>query len=405
LNSNEHIRQLVDRVINGHASANDLEQLKEFLEDDADGIHSSMIESLLTGSGYKGDEFYDHEKWEDIAEKLMAKASAEENSVPIVALGKGNNRKILIGWAAAIAILFCAAAYLLMQNKESNVLAKQSSSFSSDVMPGEYGAVLQLGNGKKILLDSAKNGQLTTEGNVQIIKKNGSVTYISAGNKDIVQSNIISTPIGRQYQLILDDGTKVWLNAGSSLAYPSRFSGKVREVKMTGEVYFEVAKNVSMPFIVKVNDATIDVLGTQFNINAYADEPLVKTTLAEGSIRINYAKDHELLKPGQQAVIKNGQSGLNIKTANVSRVLSWKNGVFSFDHADIYSIMRQLARWYNVEVEYKGSFDSTDEFGGKILRNVNLSKVLELLQETKSVRFIIDGKKVTVMPYNNYSPK
>jgi ferric-dicitrate binding protein FerR (iron transport regulator) len=195
---------------------------------------------------------------------------------------------------------------------------------------------------------------------------------------------------------MLSDGSKVWLNAASSLRFPASFAGKERKVELLGEAYFEVAKNAAMPFKVKVNGMEVEVLGTHFNINSYENESTVRTTLLEGSVKINNNNSSSLLKPGQQAQVNKAGEIKIINNVDVEEAIAWKEGKFQFDRADIHDIMRQLARWYDVDVEYKGSVSS--HFGGTISRDVNLSQVLNMLHLTGEVKFQIEDRKVIVMP-------
>jgi ferric-dicitrate binding protein FerR (iron transport regulator) len=268
--------------------------------------------------------------------------------------------------------------------------------------------VLTLGNGQRVFLDSMGNGGQMTQGSVTVVKqKNGEIVYQGKSiNPDQLVYNELTVPRGsRIISLLLTDGTKVWLNAASSLRYPVVFAGSDRTVEITGEAYFEVAKDASRPFHVSVKGRAaatqIDVLGTSFNINAYADEPLVKATLVEGKIRVGQNGYSGLLEPGQQARTseKMGTTTQNISIvdhANIQQVLAWKNGSFSFDEADLASVMRELSRWYDVEVEFKES-SSGKKFGGEIPRNSSLSQALEMLM-ISGIRFQIIGKKVIVLP-------
>jgi ferric-dicitrate binding protein FerR (iron transport regulator) len=211
-----------------------------------------------------------------------------------------------------------------------------------------------------------------------------------------VDYNTLSNPRGSKViSLTLSDGTRVWLNAGSSLRYPASFASSAvnREVKITGEAYFEVAHDASKPFIVSKNDVSVTVLGTHFNVNAYDDESDIKITLLEGSVRVNKGSNTGLLKPGQQAQVSSSVKVLN--NTDVEQVMAWKNGKFSFNGSDIKTVMRELARWYDVNVEYKDEIKET--FFVKLDRNTNMSNVFRILQTTGAVHFKIEGKKVTVM--------
>ena len=200
--------------------------------------------------------------------------------------------------------------------------------------------------------------------------------------------------------MVLADGSKVWLNAASSLRFPAAFTGKERKVELMGEGYFEVAKNASMPFKVEVNGMEVEVLGTHFNINSYNDEPAIRTTLLEGSVKINKNNTTSLLKPGQQAEVNSAGEVRIINDAGIDEAVAWKNGKFQFDRADIYAVMRQIARWYDVDIEYKGAAIRS-HFGGTISRNVNLSQVLNMLHLTGEVKCEVNGKKIMVMPEPN----
>ena len=292
-------------------------------------------------------------------------------------------------------------SYFLLKSKEQKNEIAQTGNFTvgkNDVAPVKNTAVLTLSNGTSIVLDSSENGVLTTQGNTKISKLNGSLSSqkTSKTNTSETLYNTISTPNGGEYQLLLADGSKVWLNAASSLRFPANFVGKERKVELMGEAYFEVAKDPSMPFKVKLNGMEVEVLGTHFNINSYADEAAIRTTLLEGSIKINRPTASNLLKPGQQAMLdKNGKISV-VNDADLDEAIAWKEGKFQFDRADIHNVMRQLARWYNIDVGYKGTVAS--HFGGTISRDVNLSKVLGMLHLTGEVKFQVQGKRVTVMP-------
>lgn len=303
--------------------------------------------------------------------------------------------------AAVIIGMLSLGSYFFLNTTHGEHSMAQTGNLTvgkNDVVPGKNKAVLTLADGSSILLDSSQNGILATQGNTKVSKLNGSLSYhnISKSKTPETLYNTISTPNGGDYQLILADGSKVWLNAASSLRFPANFVGSERKVELTGEAYFEVAKNAAMPFKVKLSGMEVEVLGTHFNINSYADESAIRTTLLEGSIKINRPNASSLLKPGQQALMdKNGKVSV-INDADLDEAVAWKDGKFQFDRADIQNVMRQLARWYNIDVEYKGTVES--HFGGTISRDVNLSKVLGMLHLTGEVKFQVQDKKVIVMP-------
>jgi transmembrane sensor len=303
--------------------------------------------------------------------------------------------------AAAVIILAGAAVYFLTQSKPAEKTATiQKDIQPSDIDPGKEGAILTLVDGTTVILDNRGNGLVATQNGANVVLDNGQLVYNSSKGSTQHTYNTVTTPRGRQFQLVLSDGTKVWLNAGSSLRYPTAFIGKERKVEVTGEVYFEVAHlREDTPFFVKVNDQTeVQVLGTHFNINAYNDEASINTTLLEGSVRIINGSNKTLLKPGQQAQI-NSQSGSSIKVVNevdVEKVMAWKNGVFNFDDASLEEVMRQLQRWYDIEVIYEKGVP-TFEFVGKLGKDLPLSGVLRGLEVSK-VKFRVEGRKVVVLP-------
>jgi hypothetical protein len=268
-----------------------------------------------------------------------------------------------------------------------------------DIKPPQSSrATITLANGHKIYLDSTAKGILIRQGNVKLQKlADGEIIY--SGSSTNTEYNTLTNPRGsRPVTMTLTDGTKVWLNAGSSLTYPVAFTGKERKVEITGEAYFEVSRNTSRPFTVKKvqDDASILVLGTHFNVNAYDDEAVMKITLLEGAVKVSKGTNSSLLTPGQQAELKDGSIRL-INDADMDEVMAWKNGKFQFgEKTDIETIMRQLARWYDVETEYRGKVNR--HFWGSISRDANVSQVLKMLETTGIVHFKIEGRKVIVMP-------
>ncbi|GAO42700.1 FecR family protein [Flavihumibacter petaseus] len=315
--------------------------------------------------------------------------------------------------AAAIILLAVAGGgmRLLMKDKTEQPQPEQSITKSkpaeSDAMPGSNIATLVLADGSSVVLDSAANGEIASQGNSRIIKlPNDQIRYETAASSASIGFNTILTPKGGQYKLVLPDGTGVWLNAASSLKYPTAFTGRERRVTVTGEVYFEVAKmNNRMPFVVEKDGLEIRVLGTHFNVNTYADEPQFKITLLEGSVAIRNKSmaNPIVLVPGQQARFagENG-SGSNtgkpelLSDVDVEEVMAWKNGRFDFSNADIQTIMRQIARWYDLEVVFKGTVPQR-QFAGKITRNTNLSNVLKILEQS-NIHFEVENRTIVVKP-------
>lgn len=297
------------------------------------------------------------------------------------------NRMHILGRAASAAaiLLFIGfGAYFFSLRGEQEPASPEIAKIT-DAKPGGNKAVLTLADGSKIILDHINNGILVNQGNVVISKSvDGQLIYdasgVASGNDLKTGFNTITTPRGGQYQVVLPDGSKVWLNSASSIYFPTAFSGDERNVRVTGEAYFEVVKNQGIAFNVLANGTTIKVLGTHFNIMAYSDESSLKTTLLEGSVRVVSGKSATLIKPGEQAEVTDGN--IAVGSADIEEAVAWKNGYFYFKKTDIKSVMRQLSRWYDVDVEYKGHIPET-AFSGKMYRNVNASKLLDILSYFK----------------------
>ncbi|AOM80933.1 FecR family protein [Pedobacter steynii] len=297
--------------------------------------------------------------------------------------------------AAAASVVFVAGMALYFYSYQPSAEIKAPQQYSNDVPAGGNKAYLTLADGKKIVLSTATNGMLAQEGGVKITKTaEGQLVYTIAdeGKKSIGKYNRIETPIGGQYELQLPDGTRVWLNAASSLKYPASFSAlKQRSVELTGEAYFEVAKDKTKPFLVKSKGQEVEVLGTHFDVNAYPDEQSIKTTLIEGSVKLN---GQLTLKPGEQSVLSDGK--FNVKEVNAIDAADWKNGEFVFSNEPLTSIMRKVARWYGVGIIYTNDLGKIPTFSGSVSRSENISSVLNMLEETSNVRFTIAGKQIRV---------
>lgn len=271
-------------------------------------------------------------------------------------------------------------------------------------VPGGNKAILTLSDGRQVNLDESANGTVADQGNVQVSKlSDGKLAYNALQKPAIAVYNTLATPRAGQFSVSLPDGTKVWLNNASSLRYPVYFVGDTREVELTGEAYFEVAKDVRRPFRVKVRNSgagedggTIEVLGTSFNVMAYSDEEATRATLVDGSIRFVRQGNSRLLRPGEQSVARSEGVIKVLPHVNVEEITAWKNGFFHFDHTSLEETMRQLARWYDVDVEYKGSFGD-QSFVGKIQRNLDLPDVLKGL-ENEHVHFRMAGRRLQVIP-------
>ncbi len=284
------------------------------------------------------------------------------------------------------------------QKKALPAVAKASS--VKDLLPGGAKATLTLGDGSIVVLDSNSNGQIGVQGNTRVIKlNNGQVKYQKGENEEnhnAVVYNIITTPRGGQYKVVLADGSVVWLNASSSLKFPTEFRDSLRAVEITGEAYFEVAHNRLKPFRVKVNNMYVNVLGTNFNVMAYADEASINTTLLKGSIKLSSGEHSKLIKPGQQAKLNSKGNFQLAPDVDVEEAVAWKNGKFSYNSTDIKTIMRQVERWYDVEVVFEREGDL--HFTGELSRFVNVSQLLRKLELTNEVHFRIEKGRITVLP-------
>lgn len=300
--------------------------------------------------------------------------------------GRGRRRLV---WAAAAILILCIGVYFWKIQADNTVLQPPKQANTGDFKPGMTAATLIVEGGREISLDSSSIQKISVGQGAAILSNNGQIQYNNIGtapNKLVF--NTLRTSNGNQFRLVLPDGTKVWLNAASSIRYPVSFVGSKREVEVQGEVYFEVMHNDRQPFIVRANGHKIEDLGTSFNVHAYPTEHSVSTTLIEGVVKIG----HRVLKPGEQALIKDGI--MKVQTVDTSLVVAWKNGYFAFRQTPVKEVMRQLSRWYNVEVSYEGEIPDM-RFGGKISRYANASVALTILRKT-GLEFKVEGRKITV---------
>ncbi|WEK38227.1 MAG: FecR domain-containing protein [Candidatus Pseudobacter hemicellulosilyticus] len=298
------------------------------------------------------------------------------------------------GWAAAVLLVLLGAGtlYLLNQNPGRAVVVQEPG---QDIQPGKEGAILTLADGRQVVLDSLGNGVIAEQNGARVVLEKGKLNYLlSERSEQVLTYNTMSTPRGRQFMLQLPDGSRVWLNAASSLRYPTAFQGKERRVELTGEAYFEVAPNKGQPFFVTLNNqATVEVLGTRFNANAYGNEQQLDATLLEGSVRVVSGSSRVVLEPGQNARI-NGSIQVQ-READINQVIAWKNGLFNFEGKKLREVMRQLERWYDIEVVVQPEVPDI-EFYGEINRDISLAGMLKALK-LSDVRFAMDGRKLTVL--------
>lgn len=375
------------------------EERSEFMEfvnnDDSENELNILIEKDIKDG--LADRMITASRAEELYQLILEKGKKQANDIKPVRIIFTLRRMAVA--ASAVFMLGLATYFLLFDKNVKNAetgTATQQPRFKNDIPPGGNKAILTLADGSTIILDSASNGSLTKQGASKIIKlANGELVYKAGSQYTEMVYNKISTPKGGQYRLTLADGSKVWLNAASSLRYPASFSGGERKVELTGEAYFEVAKNTTMPFKVKAAGMEVRVLGTHFNINAYDDEATIKTTLLEGAVKITKGNKVQPLSPGQQAEINPAGEIKLLLSADTEETMAWKNGQFVFTGNDIQSVMRQLEKWYDIDVAYSGAL-TREEFVGIISRNVNISQILNMLEKTRTVHFEINDRKVIV---------
>lgn len=396
--SNARLSYLFNSYYNKTATKQEIEELFQLLDTTSDDELAALIRGAWDGLQIE-ESLFSSDKSLEILNRILP-AGAAVNSLEEEAIVNNDRRwpSIFRKFSAAAAILiFISVGTYFWLNPAPEPRAKIVSNVFHDAPPGGNKAILTLANGKTIILDSAQNGIIVKTANFEVNKtKDGQLVYhVVENNTQKPGLNTLSTPRGGQYQVVLPDGSKVWLNAASSIKFPSAFKGKIREVELKGEAYFEVAKNAAMPFKVKSTHAKIEVLGTHFNVRAYDDENAMKTTLVEGSVKITSGNLTNVLKPGDQAVL-NGDNGMKvINDVDADVETAWKNGLFQFKDASIEEIMRQAALWYNLNISFEGEIPKR-YFTGKISRNVKASEFLNMLKYT-GVKFRIEGENIIVM--------
>lgn len=366
------IAEIIERIVNNTATDEDL------------AVYNAWCDAQQTGKAETGDLL--------AQEVLVLERIHRQTSI---------SKSRVFPWrmavAAALTGILVGGSYLFWQtSRQPPRVAVTVPPAQPTATAGKNAATLTLANGSKILLSDSRAGKLTSQAGVDVTKSaDGSLEYKPVSNTGAVEYNTLSTARGEQYQITLSDGTKVWLNAATSLTFPASFAQQTeRSVEVHGEAYFEVASDPAHPFKVRAASQQIQVLGTSFNINNYADEPAAKTTLLEGAIKINGT---QVLKPGQQAITASNGT-LKVINADTNSTIAWKNGYFEFRDENIYDVMRKIARWYNMEVVYEGDIP-TNEMEGTISRFENVSKVLSTIEKAGIIKFRIAEKKIYVSKY------
>lgn len=394
----QRLKYLLNQYVQKTADSSELQELFLMLEKDWDHLSIEMEASGID--------------WHKMLDAITVNKSKAKAASRMTILTKSFMR-----YAALILVVIGLGVWFWYRDSTKAVQANiHESVTANEIAPGCEGAILTLANGSKIVVDSLPNGIIASQNGCQVVLQNGQLAYTLTGDMPAFGSyNTMATPKARQFQIALPDGTKAWLNSASSIRYPTRFSGKKRVVEITGEVYFEVAKNPGLPFTVQVSGGTeILVLGTHFNVNSYTDEEAVKTTLLEGAVQVTSNPVpggvepgvSVSLKPGQQAQIRHSDmlttkiktgNKIQVHQANIEKVMAWKNGLFNFDNAGVGEVMRQISRWYDIDVVYQNGIPDI-YFSGEISRNISLAGLLKGLQKA-GVRFRIeDGKKLIVLP-------
>jgi len=362
-------------------------------------LYQQLVQRYLTNKATKEElDLFFHLLEQGKLDAYLQEAPLVENDVaPVLPIAVKEKKLaksyVFLRYAVAASLMLATLTVILLMTKnnptEQQPVAQTTT--APQAAPGTKKAVLTLSSGQSIQLGGSS--QNITDRGANIITNNNAVMYEAKETEAIVY-NTIATPKGGEYQVTLPDGTKVWLNAESSLRYPTSFTGSERRVELNGEAYFEVAKNLKQPFVVRSGEAAVKVLGTHFNIMAYQDEPIFKTTLAEGSVALSKNGRQEILKPGQGGIITSGTNDIIVASTDVEQDLAWKNGNFYFQKTELSTIMKQLARWYDLEIRYAGAVPRK-RFVGKISRYTNLSDVLDVLR-LSDIKFSMTGKTLTV---------
>lgn len=386
---------LLDRYVHRLCTEEEKQELMALMDDPAnDGVIRDLVDKIVAETGIE------RTLSETSAAAILQTILGADTSSGMVYHQKTVSTRRIIHrrWLQVAAVLITAAGLLYLfadgnGEKDASPVVQMNAEIS--VHPGGDRAYLTTADGRTVSLDSLSNGVL---GGVQenVVKEGGMLTYtpLSAG-QDEVAHNTLSTPRGGQFAIVLSDGTKIWLNASSSLYYPTFFTGSEREVALTGEAYFEVAPDKQKPFLVNVGDMRVEVLGTHFNVNAYSNESAIRTTLLEGSVVVRDGTASAKLRPGQEGVVSwnDGQLAV-VDDADIATAVAWKHGMFQFSKADIQTVMRQVSRWYNVDVIYGGELPK-QVFDGKISRSAELSDMLEILK-LSDVELSVEGNKIMI---------
>ncbi len=399
LKPDKYYRELLESFVNNRLPPKKINELLDFI-DKHPGVYEELSEDMALHEKIKeragnADDKMTSASAERIRAELLNNTSLTTMPGDVVRLpSRGSIKKFYYLAAASVIAAFCIIALLvLLPSKEKNSVVMHQAQTIQQLASND-GAILILGTGRQISLDTVSNGKVEIQNGMSINLKDGMVTYpATEGMSEIDGTHTMRTPRGRQFRLQLPDGTNVWLNAMSSIEFPARFSGNERTVNITGELYFEVEKDKSKPFRVRSGELDIEVLGTHFNINSYPGSGIIKTTLLEGKVKVTGGGDQKTLTSGQQAMIA-GEKLTVIDKANIDQVMAWKSGLFQFEGSNLATVMDDLARWYDLEVVYQGDI-SPRELHGKLSRTLPLSEVLKILAEI-GIHSQLEGKRLII---------
>lgn len=390
MEAKNRLNLLLERFNNGTASPDELTELEALL---ADHEASSQIQQLWDKLPEDA-RFFE----EDKSETMLAEIVQRNRMADKIRKQKSSKRALLIAATLVFGIAGVLVFKAIQPAEQHATPVAARDTINTPVIPGSDKAILVLDDGSTVTLDSTADGNITKQGATNISKMNGQVTYAlndAPGGTAGVVYNTIKIPRGGQYQLVLADGTKVWMNASSSLHFPTSFPGKERVVELTGEAYFEVAKDAQRRFSVKVNGTSVNVLGTHFNVMAYDNESAMAVTLMEGAVNVSKENDNVTLRPGQQAQLRPGSNFSVLDNVNLEETIAWKNGYFHLDHTTLAVLMRQIERWYDVDVTYEGKIPNR-QFGGKISRKSDIQHVMKILEVSK-VHSRMEGNKIVIL--------
>lgn len=396
---NARLTYLLERLAAHTATEEELNELTALVDQDETGASIDEAELWLQEHRRQPLPAYDDRHWSQVAGQILGSDKLSEG--PAARPVRRMHALQRWGWAAAVILLIGAGALYFNRQTRPPQVSVVAEKTPPDAAPGKNGAILTLADGSEMVLDSAGNGVITRQNGTTVVLGNNGLQYTAedAGTGE-VKYNTLTTPKGRQFAIVLPDGSKVWLNAASSLHFPVAFNGKERSVEVLGEAYFEVAKSAEKPFRVKVpGKIDLEVLGTSFNVNAYTNEENSYTTLVTGAVKISLAGKSGgavVLKPGEQ--LQAGSAGMEVmRSANVDKAVAWKNGFFNFEGAGLREMMRQLERWYDLEVVYEGNVPDM-RFFGEMSRTLKLSDVLTGLERSDVHFRLEEGRRLVVMP-------